>query len=439
MDVQKRHARLTNFLVNFTVAATAFSSLLAVSSLSGCGKNAETSKTSSLRAVNVAPESGTLNFVVDDATTNLQTGVAYKTSTGYSTVANGARRIRVSSSSGVILDQSVNAVSNERQLLVVYGGTSSVGMSLLNNDISNSASGNTKFRLINYAVGLGLYDVYVVGTGIDYNTVEPIARNTASVTYEVIAGTYGIVLTTPNTKDVLFKMPARALAAQQAYNLALFNEGSGELPSAFWLKQSDDTAPEFIANPVARVRAANSQSTVASVNVSVDGTRIFTSVPFGGVSNYAHTTSGAKVISYTDTSNAANPYVLNDTFNSAGDYSTFLSINPADNSIGIFRVDDKIFPPTSGKVRVRLVNASTLANLSLALAFTAVTPTVATRAASNYVEVTGGLGTPVTITQGAAATPVMSLAGTDLVAGGSYSIVVSGTATTLLLTPRQDK
>ena len=162
-------------------------------------------------------------------------------------------------------------------------------------------------------------------------------------------------------------------------------------------------------------------------------------MPFGGVSNYAHTTSGAKVISYTDTSNAANTYVLNDTFNSAGDYSTFLSINPADNSIGIFRVADKIFPPTSGKVRVRLVNASTLANLSLALAFTAVTPTVATRAASNYVEVTGGLGTPVTITQGAAATPVMSLAGTDLVAGGSYSIVVSGTATTLLLTPRQDK
>ena len=78
MDVQNRHARLTNFLVKFTAVATVATTLLAVSSLSGCGKNAEPSKTSSMRAVNVAPESGSLNIVVDDATTNLQTGIASK-------------------------------------------------------------------------------------------------------------------------------------------------------------------------------------------------------------------------------------------------------------------------------------------------------------------------------------------------------------------------
>jgi hypothetical protein len=63
-----------------------------------------------------------------------------------------------------------------------------------------------------------------------------------------------------------------------------------------------------------------------------------------------------------------------------------------------------------------LVNATSIAALSLALSFNSVTPTVASRSASNYVEVVGGDGTSVTITQGSAATPVINLAGVDLTA-----------------------
>lgn len=442
MNVQPRHNQPATFftrLSTFSKLATITAALIAVAGVSGCGKNAVASSNANIRAVNVAPESGALNIVIDVATTNLQSAIAYKTATGFAEVANGSRRFRISNSGGVVLDQTITTAGQQKQLLVIYGGASSLGMSLLSNDITNGATGNTKFRLANYAVGLGLYDVYVVGAAVDFTTVEPIARGTAATLYEVVAGTYSVILTSPNTKDVLFRTPARAMDAQQAYNLGLFNEGSGELPSAFWVKQNDDSAPEFIANPIARIRATNAQSTVPTANVSVDGTRIFTNVTFGGISNYARTTSGAKVITYTDTANAANVYTLNDTFVSASDYSTFLSTDPATGTPSVFRIADKLFPPTGGKVRVRLVNASTIADLSLALAFTSVTPTIATRAASNYVEVTGGLGTPATITQGAAATPVLSLAGIDLVAGGSYSLVVSGTAATPLLSARQDK
>ena len=443
MNVPTRHHQPVTFfnrlLAPGAVVLTLTAALLAVASLSGCGKNAVASSNASIRAVNVAPESGTLNILIDDATTNLQSGIAYKTATGFSDVANGSRRFRISNSGGVIIDQTLTTAGQQKQLLVIYGGASSLGVSLLSNDISNGATANTKIRLANYGVGLGLYDVYVVAPTVDYTTVEPIARATAATTYEVVAGTYGVVLTSPNTKDVLFRMPARAMDAQQAYNLALYNEGSGALPSAFWVKQNSDTAPEFLDNPVARVRAVNALSTVPTANFFVDGTRIFSGVSYGGISNYALTASGAKVINYTDTANAVATYGLNDTFAGGNDYSTFLSTNPATGTPSVFRIADKLFPPTGGKVRVRLVNASTSADLSLALAFASVTPTIATRTASNYVEVTGGLGTPVTVTQGAAAAPVASLAGVDLIAGSSYSIVVSNNGNALLLTPRQDK
>jgi hypothetical protein len=44
----------------------------------------------------------------------------------------------------------------------------------------------------------------------------------------------------------------------------------------------------------------------------------------------------------------------------------------------------------------------------------------------------------VTITQGTAATPVLSLTGTDLTAGQTYTFVVGGVPGALVLTVRQD-
>jgi Domain of unknown function (DUF4397) len=255
--------------------------------------------------------------------------------------------------------------------------------------------------------------------------------------YELDAGTYTIRLTSPNTKNVLFELPTRALGGQKYYNLVLYNAGSGELPSAFWLAQDDDAAPEFLVSPVSRLRAANALAGSAFINVSIGDSRIFTNVPFGGVSSYARTGSGAKVIAFTNTADATKAYTLNDTFDGATDYSTFLSAD-ASGVPSVFRIVDKLLPPSSGKVRVRLVNATSIADLSLALTFDSVTPTVASHAASNYIEVVGGDGTPVTITQGVAATPVISLAGVYLTAGRSYSIVVSGVAGTLQATSRQD-
>jgi Domain of unknown function (DUF4397) len=411
--------------------------LLALASLAGCGSN-ESVNNARLRVMNLALESGPLSVRVDDESSNWQSDIAYKTTTALKELSDGSRRLRISNAGGVILDQTISALSQQKQLLVVYGGASSLGMALLNNDIPSSSGNKTRVRLVNNAVGLGSYDLYITTASEDFRSVEAKAKSTTSVTYELDAGTYTIRLTSPNTKDVLFELPARALGSQKYYNLVLYNTGSGELPSAFWLAQDDDAAPEFLASTVARVRAANALADSTSfINVSIDGTRVFTNVPFGGLSSYARTSNGAKVIAFTDTSDVTKTYTLNDTFEGAADYSTFLA---ADTSgvPSVFRIVDKLLPPSSGKVRVRLVNATSIADLSLALSFNSVTPVVASRSASDYAEVIGGDGTPVTITQGSAATPVISLAGVDLTAGRSYSIVVSGVAGTLQIASRQD-
>lgn len=409
---------------------------VAALALSACGTNEKNDK-SEMRVINLATESGTINVRVDDEGDNWLSGVAYKTATGFKTLTAGERRVRISNASGVIIDQKVTTRLDEKHLLIVYGAASSLGLVLQNNDIGSSSSGKTRLRLASVAVGLGTYDLYVTTASEDYRTVEAKAKSVSSTTIELDAATYTIRLTSPNTRDVVFEMPARALESQKYYNLVLYNQGSGELPSAFWNVQKDDAPPELLTNPISRVRAANAQSAIATVNVSVGGTRVFTNVPYGGISSYARLTSGAKTVSYVDSTNAASTFSLDETYEGGRDYSTFLSPTVG-GAPTVFRLLDTTFPPSSGKVRVRLVNASTVEDLALALSFAAVTSTVATRNASGYVEVSGGDGTPVAITQGPAATPVISLAGVDLTNGNTYSIVVSGTAADLRVTSRQD-
>lgn len=409
---------------------------VAALALSACGTNEKNDK-SEMRVINLATESGTINVRVDDEGDNWLSGVAYKTATGFKTLTAGERRVRISNASGVIIDQKVTTRLDEKHLLIVYGAASSLGLVLQNNDIGSSSSGKTRLRLASVAVGLGTYDLYVTTASEDYRTVEAKAKSVSSTTIELDAATYTIRLTSPNTRDVVFEMPARALESQKYYNLVLYNQGSGELPSAFWNVQKDDAPPELLTNPISRVRAANAQSAIATVNVSVGGTRVFTNVPYGGISSYARLTSGAKTVSYVDSTNAASTFSLDETYEGGRDYSTFLSPTVS-GAPTVFRLLDTTFPPSSGKVRVRLVNASTVEDLALALSFAAVTSTVATRNASGYVEVSGGDGMPVAITQGPAATPVISLAGVDLTNGNTYSIVVSGTAADLRVTSRQD-
>jgi hypothetical protein len=418
------------------VLLAALMSVVAALGLSACGKN-EKNENSEMRVFNLALDSPTLSIRVDDETDQWLSNIAFKAPTGFKTIKAGDRRLRVSDAGGVILDQSVSTRLDEKHMLIVYGAKSSVGMTLLNNDIAVSSSGKTRVRLFSVAVGLGTYDVYMTTASEDYRTVEPKARATAGATIELDSGLYTIRLTAPNTRDVLFEMPARALDSQKYYNLVLYNEGSGELPSAFWVEQKSDANPQLLPNPVSRVRATNAQAAIASVNVNIGGTRVFTNVPFGGVSSYARTASGAKNIAYVDSSNPASTFGLDDTLEGGRDYSTFLAPTLG-GAPSVFLLQDRTVPPSSGKTRVRLVNATTVEDLALALSFTAVTSTVPVRRASDYVEVTSGDGTPVAITQGAAATPLVNLAGIDLKSGNTYSIVVSGTADSLRISSRQD-
>jgi hypothetical protein len=412
--------------------------LASVMALAGCGKN-DDNEEASVRVTNLTVESGAISIRIEDEDTQWQSNIAVGTTTAFKDIESGSKRVRVSNAGGVILDQNLQMNAKQKQMLLVYGGASSLGMSLVNNDIASAASGKTRLRILNAAVGLGTYDIYLTKSGEDYRTIEPKVRNSSGTTYEEDAGTYSIILTTPNSKDVLFQTTTpRTLNGQNYYNLVLYNLGSGELPNAFWLRQDDDAAPEILNNPIARLRVANTQSAVSSTNVSVDGTRVFTNVTTSGVSTYIKTASGNRTVTFSDGSSAQALASLTQSFTGGRDYSVFLAANPAGGSPIAFRTLDTTLPPSAGKLRVRLVNASTAPDLALALSFTTVTPNIAVQSASNYVEVTGGDGTPVTITQGAAAIPVISLSGTDLTNARTYSIIVGGVPGALQLSIRQD-
>jgi hypothetical protein len=411
--------------------------LVAVITLVGCGKNDEDSTDAEVRLLNLAPESGALSLRFKDEDTQWQSNVAYKSTTGFKNLESGTNRVRISNNSGVILDASIGFTGQKKQTLVVFGGRNSLGMSVLGDDIGTSNSGKAKLRLVSYAVGLGTYDLYMTTNTEDYRTVEPKIRSTTGTTYEVDTGTYAIRLTSPNTKDVLFEVPARSFDDRKYYNLALYNEGSGELPNAFWYQQDTSNVPEFIPSTVSRIRAANSQSVLSNVNVNIGSTRVFTNIPFGGISSFSRATSGTRSVSFLDTAAGSTIATLNDAFDGGRDYSVFLAPTGSTGSAA-FRVLDRLFPPSAGKTRVRLVNATTVSDLGLALSFSPVATAVAPRTASDYVDVNSGDGTPVTITQGSAATPIISLPGTDLTVGRTYTFMASGVPGNLVLTVRQD-
>ncbi len=426
------------FLLNATRIAASFIAI-SVISLSGCGKNNGPNENAQVRLLNLAPESGAISIKLKDDSNviNWQSDVGYKTTTDFKDIETGSIRVRVSNAGGVIIDNTMSFSGQRKQLVVVYGGKSSISLGTIGNDIASSSSGKSKLRLQSFAVGLSSYDLYMTTNSEDYRSVEPKVRNMNGTVYEVDTGTYTIRLTSPGTKDVVFEMPSKAFDDRKYYNLILYNEGSAQLPNAFWLKQDDDTAPELITNAVTRIRAINAQSLSPNVNVNIGSTRVFSSVPFGGISSFALATAGTRTVAFNETINSTTVGQVNGSFTGGRDYSVFLSPGATAGTYNAFSLLDSIFPPSSGKIRARLVNASTVADLALAVSFSAITPTIGSYSGSGYVEVIAGDGTPVTITQGAAATPVLSDT-QDLSSGRTYSFVVSGGAGALKLSVRQD-
>ncbi len=406
--------------------------------LAGCGKNAAKSEDANVRFLNLAPESGSLSVLLNTDSSNWQSNVAYQASTDFKTIPSGSQRVRISNTGGTIIDTTIGFAGQRKQLMIAFGGQSSVGLGVLQNDIPTSSSGNAKLRVTSFAVGIGAFDVYMTLPTEDYRTVEPKLRNVSGGIYEVPVGTYTIRLTSTGTKDLLFEMASKAFEDRKYYNLGLYNQGSGALPNGFWVVQDDDTAPQLLTNTVSRVRGINSQAANATVNVRVGANLAFTNIPFGGISSYTRIAAGDGTVSFTETTAGSTLSSFTGAFAGGRDYSIFLAPGIAGGPVTAFRVLDTTFPPSTGKVRVRLVNASSAADLALALSFTPTTPTVATSAASSYVEVAAGAGTPVTITQGTTGTPVLSLTGTDLTSGLTYTFVVSGVPGALGLTVRQD-
>ncbi|MFN8988270.1 MAG: DUF4397 domain-containing protein, partial [Burkholderiales bacterium] len=143
----------------------------------GCGKNEAKSEDASVRMINLAPESGSLSVLLNTESSNWQSNVAYKASTEFKSIGNGSQRVRISNAGGTIVDTTIGFSGQRKQLLVVYGGQSSVGVSVLQNDIAASSSGNSKLRVVSYAVGLAAFDVYMTTATEDYRTVEPKLRN----------------------------------------------------------------------------------------------------------------------------------------------------------------------------------------------------------------------------------------------------------------------
>ena len=349
-----------------------------------------------------------------------------------------SRRLRVSDTSGVILDQTLSLDADKKELILFYGGKSSLAIGLLKNDLVEPASGKSRVRISSNAVGLGSYDIYFSLSTEDYHNQEPKVSSATSTTLDVDKGTYTIRFTTPGSKEVLFQMPPRTLDEKGLYNLVTYNEGSSLLPNAFWYVQDSTDPPEFLTNAVSRIRVVNAAQNIQSANFTVvGGSRLFAGIPFSGVTSYAVVPSGQGSYVFTDAISGA-LYSFSATLSGGHDYTALLAPQDAGGQLLPIVVADKTLPPSAGKARVRVVNGSLYDGLALSLSYTQVTSPAGARATSDYVEVSSGTGTPVTISQGSAAVPILSTT-QDLTSGYTYSFVLAGSNSVVKLTIGQDR
>jgi hypothetical protein len=410
-------------------AAAALATLVLVS---GCHKGGGSSSTS-VRFLNAVVDAEPLDVLVDDSAKS--TGIALGSASAYADYADGARdvKIRSSTSQAILVERTITFNGGTNSTLVAFGKRASISTLLISDDIVTAPpSGQFQIRAIGLSADVGAVDIYL-GTG----DIAAVAPTITAVTFgatttftQLNAGSFTIVATASGTKDVLFQSASQSFAAGASPTIALFPASGGKLVNLMLLSPAPSPSAVFLTNPSARVKAVNAVPDSTALTFKANGATLLSSVPFAASSSYVVTNAGARTFSV-EASNVPGATLtsLSRTLDSAKDYTVVAANKLAQVQLVSFTDDNTV--PNTGFVRVRFANAmADAASVDALVNFASQATGIAFGTASAYYQVAAATDYTITFATPGGVQSIATLSPVQVDAGNIYTFYLLGTAAT---------
>jgi len=339
--------------------------IVALGVLAACGGGSSSSSDvkTQLRIVNVSPATGIVK--VSLAGIVAADSLPFHAATAYVSIASGSPEFTVfSSTTGAVLYDVTNLSisSGTRSTVFIYGGGTNVTATLMTDDTTAASAGHFSLRLSHSATGIGALDVYLLAASMSLQDATPASSGLAYAATtgfaEYASGTYTVVITPAGTKEVIYDSGTQTFAEAGRVTLLVFGAGSSKLVNAALLQDDESGTTTFPDNRYARVRFMNAVPEVPAADLIFDGSVTFAGVALGGLSSYGLAAAGGRNVKV-QASNAPGTYLYDGsrTLGAAGDYSLIAYGAASGGSVSLLALLDNNLPPTSGKAKLRFVNA----------------------------------------------------------------------------------
>lgn len=208
----------------------------------GCGSSS--SGNAKVRLVNANPDQSSLDLFSDDTPTDntdnrkvVVSGVAYGAASAYTGIGASSHIMYVqpTGSSTAIINTTMNFSSGSDVTIISANYSYNPTSIVLNDDNSAPPSGDFKVRIVNCSPGMGAQDVYIVSSGTDINSSNPVFSSlgfgSASSYVTLTAGTYNVVFTPPGSKFINLTS-SNTLSSGQIRTVLSLNDPLGSYQAA---------------------------------------------------------------------------------------------------------------------------------------------------------------------------------------------------------------
>ena len=437
------------FSLSFALLA---SGLLA--GLQACGDAGTTDRTKAqVRLVNATGIQGGYAQLALRLNDELRRGqVAYGENALYAEVDDGSPTLTIhnQNSATALLTASTTLSKGRYYSSLAFGGAGALRQVLLDDNQADPDANKALLRVINAAPDSGPLDVYLTGTDESLLTAVPVQTSASYGTlgdWLTVASTGWRLRVTAasNKNDVRLDITGLALTSRQIGTLVLTPGSSGVLANALLLTQRGGITR--LDNAQARVRVVAGLDGAGAVTASVGDTLVSNSAASPSVGSYVLVPTANPAVALRIGGAAAG---VTGVPPSAGADLTLLVQGSTSGAAqqagawaprGIWIADDNRVPSDVTRVRVRLVNGLSNAQetLSLSVDYFELSGRVTAGTASAYALTDPGTTLTLRVTREGDPVPLHTASGLTLVAGGTYSVFIVGSAATPVAILRRDR
>ncbi|PZP33269.1 MAG: hypothetical protein DI603_07775 [Roseateles depolymerans] len=424
--------------MRFTPWATRMAMILGLSAtalLTACGGGGGSSNTQ-VRLLNATQSYAALDLSVNDKTINSKIAYANVGSYGDVDTANTATKILTSDVGTSVSATTPTLASGTNYTYIAYGFAGAVSTTLLQEGETAPDSGKAKLLVLNLAPDAGTLDVYITTANDSLDTATAfytglVARAGSGYT-QINSGTYRVRITGTTKRGTDLRLDQTiSLDSASVNTLVLTATSSGTLVNGIKLVQKG--AVTNLPNSLSRVRVVHALAGTTTATVGVQNTTLMPTSLAPNFSNYSSFPAGASNLTAAVNGTALSVSSVLPTLEAGKDYTLLLWGTAAAPNVTPL-VDDNRLPSVTGNVKIRLINAMSVASAlaTLNVDYTSLASNVIPGTSSLPTSISSSTGSVVTVNSPVQLAPLYNPGSTNssgltpLTANGVYTVFIMG-------------